>query len=109
MHYVARFPRRPRNTNNAPPCGSSCSVQLNPCRQPVKAFPHVSDAACQIDADSAGNADHDSADKTRRNADHDSADKTRRNATSSTAGQAQLHPRGQLDLDHPGGRPIGFG
>ena len=42
--------------------------QLNPRREPVKAFPHVSDAACQIDADIARYADHDSADKTRRNA-----------------------------------------
>ena len=26
MYYVIRSPRRPRNTNSAPPCGSSCSV-----------------------------------------------------------------------------------
>ena len=41
---------------------------LHPCRQPVKALSHVGDAACQIDADIAWNANHDSADKTRRNA-----------------------------------------
>jgi hypothetical protein len=46
---------------------------LHPRRQPIKALPHISDAARQIDADIA------------RNADHDSADKTQRNATSSTA------------------------
>src|SRR6516162_9426144 len=41
---------------------------LHPSRQPVKAFPHVGDAAGQVDAHIAGNANHDSADKTRCNA-----------------------------------------
>src|ERR1700761_8124433 len=41
---------------------------LHPSRQPVKAFPHVGDAAGQVDADIAGNANKDGADKTRRNA-----------------------------------------
>ena len=40
---------------------------LNPRRQSVEALPHVGDAARQIDADIARNADHDSAAKTRRN------------------------------------------
>src|SRR6185437_5662594 len=38
--------------------------RLNPRRQPVKAFPHVGDAARQIDAHVARDANHDSADKT---------------------------------------------
>ena len=42
--------------------------QLNPRRQPVKAFPHAGHAACQVDTDIARYADHDSADKTRRSA-----------------------------------------
>ncbi len=42
--------------------------RLYPRGQSVEAFPHVGDAARQIDADIAGNADHDSADNTCRNA-----------------------------------------
>jgi len=71
---------------------------LNPRRQPVKAFPHVGDAARQIDADVARNADHDSADKTPAQC-----------RLVDRAGQAQLYPRGQLDLDCAICPPIGFG
>jgi hypothetical protein len=40
--------------------------RLDPSRQPIEALPHIGDAACQLDADIAGNADHDSADNTWR-------------------------------------------
>lgn len=42
--------------------------RLHPRGQPVEAFPHVRDAARQIDAEVAGNPDHDSADNTCRSA-----------------------------------------
>ena len=70
---------------------------VDPRRQPVKAFPHVGDAARQIDADIAGMPI--------------TTAPTRPGAMPPRRprGQAQLHPRGQLHLDDPVRRPIGFG
>ena len=64
---LSRSPRRPRNTKQRAAMRVETQGGLYPRRQPVKAFPHVGHAARQIDADVARNADHDSADKTRRN------------------------------------------
>ena len=70
--------------------------RLHPSGQPVEAFPHVGDAARQIDADIA------------RNADHESADNTRRSAVSSTAPVIRsVTPEGS-NLDHAARRPVGF-
>jgi hypothetical protein len=71
---------------------------LHPSGQPVKTLAHIGHAARQIDAHIP------------RNADHDSADKTRRSAASSTAPVIRsFTPDGRAASIHPGRRTIGVG